>query len=177
MVQIKHKVTIKTKTAQDDSSANVESQNVANKERQEFVQAPRHTKKSNTPKIIGLVIFVAAIIVGAYFLWFAKDYKTLDNDEGTTSLFAQDSIDTEIVPEVAENSDLNKSPSVEAQKPPSTVTQLESCPAKVVVAEVDQLSKQASQVAMPQGTLEQKAYQVVRGDFGNGQERKDRLGT
>jgi hypothetical protein len=45
-------------------------------------------------------------------------------------------------------------------------------------ADLSTMSEQPAQGSdIPTGTLEQKARQVIRGDFGNGQVRKDRLGA
>ena len=113
MVTIKHKVTIKTKTAQEETPAAVESPVVTLKRKQPEApaapKAPESTKveikkkqpeppvtpptpgpekKSNTGKIIGGVVAAAAIFAGIYFFGI-KNSDTTDGTETPTEQIAQ----------------------------------------------------------------------------------------
>ena len=98
MVSIKHKVTIKTKTAQEETPAAVESPVVTLKRKQPEVAkeptkvaapAPEPEKKSNTGKIIGGVAAAAAILAGVYFFGIKGDDKTGDDVNPPTEQVAQ----------------------------------------------------------------------------------------
>ena len=89
MVSIKHKVTIKTKTAQEETPAAVEGSSVTLKRKQpEVPKEPTPVPptpepgKSNTGKIVGGIAAAAAILAGVYFFGIKGDDKS-GTDAGT----------------------------------------------------------------------------------------------
>ena len=91
MVSIKHKVTIKTKIAQEETPVAVENSAVTLKRNQpEVAQRPPKVppttvpeKKSNTGKIFGGIAAAAALFAGVYFFGLNRDDKS--NDGGVTT--------------------------------------------------------------------------------------------
>ena len=227
MVSIKHKVTLKTKVAQEETPEAIESPKVTLKRKlpeAPVVTEPKPTpaptpqpeKKSNTGKVIGGLV-AAAIIAGIFFFINNKESEG-GNDSTPTEVIAQNtenqnegndapaaetsnedvSAESKGVPAntseapVAENTD--ESPAT----PTSSVTpakandnQVAERPAKrnhATIAEPDkpvQSKPAATQTTKPfsvtsapvSGDVEENARRVIRGDFGNGQERKDKLGS
>ena len=228
MVSIKHKVTLKTKVAQEETPEAIESPKVTLKRKlpeAPVVTEPKPTpaptpqpeKKSNTGKVIGGLIAAAAIIAGIFFFINNKESEG-GNDSTPTEVIAQNtenqnegndapaaetsnknaSAESKGVPAntseapVAENTD--ESPAT----PTSSVTpakandnQVAERPAKrnhATIAEpaktaqskpaATQTTKPFSVTSAPvSGDVEENARRVIRGDFGNGQERKDKLGS
>ena len=224
MVSIKHKVTIKTKTAQEETPAAVESPVVTLKRKQPEVAkeptkvaapAPEPEKKSNTGKIIGGVAAAAAILAGVYFFGIKGDDKTGDDVNPPTEQVAQSGDVTQ--PEATSSTDASEEGTAEEKgtvsDAPETVspTEASETPAKTG-KEQSQTSAQpeekkadkpssvapsatkpiqqtqspknnatATQIASASapigGDVVENAKRVIRGDFGNGQERKDKLGS
>ena len=223
MVTIKHKVTLKTKTPQEEISESVDVKKVTLKQKQPetSVAAEQETKNpkadtssspqkseknSNTGKIIGGIVVAAAVIAGVYFFG-TKDIDNSGEDKGGTSteIVAQNNDNTadesvsgsavtgDNVPKEASTENASEdatttesSANVEnAQDTPSTNEGVSSA----VLAESKKTEN--SSVATPtvssvpsisssapiSGDVEENARRVIRGDFGNGQERKDKLGS
>lgn len=230
MVTIKHKVTIKTKTAQEETPAAVESSVVTIKRKQpevapESKSQPKsnpkpdtkpvtptavHEKKSNTGKVVGGIIATAAVLAGIYFLGI-KDNGG-DNNNGTTIEQAaqaggpqesgnpetSDESNTGNGDDAANTTDTETTkPSEVSETPVTTVNDNVSAPSKVDKKKADKPSK--SETSAPQqtrlaqatqpststdvasvtvsGDVEENARRVIRGDFGNGKIRKDKLGA
>ena len=224
MVSIKHKVTLKTKVAQEETPEAIESPKVTLKRKlpeAPVVTEPKPTpaptpqpeKKSNTGKVIGGLV-AAAIIAGIFFFINNKESEG-SNDSTPTEVIAQNtenqnkgndalvadnsnkdaSAESKGVPAntseapVAENTD--ESPAT----PTSSVTpakandnQVAERPAKrnhATIAEPAQSKPTSTETTKPfsatsalvSGDVETNARRVIRGDFGNGQERKDKLGS
>ena len=99
MVSIKHKVTLKTKVAQEETPEAIESPKVTLKRKlpeAPVVTEPKPTpaptpqpeKKSNTGKVIGGLIAAAAIIAGIFFFINNKESEG-GNDSTPTEVIAQ----------------------------------------------------------------------------------------
>lgn len=224
MVSIKRKVTIKTKTAQEETPAAVESPVVTLKRKQPEVAkeptkvaapAPEPEKKSNTCKIIGGVAAAAAILAGVYFFGIKGDDKTGDDVNPPTEQVAQAGDVTQ--PEATSPTDASEegtaeekgtvsdapetvSPTEASETPAKTGKEQSQTPAQPEEKKADKPSSVAPSATKPVqqtqspknnatatqiasasapigGDVVENAKRVIRGDFGNGQERKDKLGS
>ena len=220
MVSIKHKVTIKTKTAQEETPAAVESPVVTLKRKQPEVAkeptkvaapAPEPEKKSNTGKIIGGVAAAAAILAGVYFFGIKGDDKTGDDVNPPTEQVAQAGDVTQ--PEATSPTDASEegtaeekgtvsdapetvSPTEASETPAKTGKEQSQTPAQPEEKKADKPSSVAPSATKPVqqtqspknnatatqiasasapigGDVVENAKRVIRGDFGNGQERKE----
>ena len=224
MVSIKRKVTIKTKTAQEETPAAVDSSVVTLKRKQPEVAkeptkvaapAPEPEKKSNTGKIIGGVAAAAAILAGVYFFGIKGDDKTGDDVNPPTEQVAQAGDVTQ--PEATSPTDASEegtaeekgtvsdapetvSPTEASETPAKTGKEQSQTPAQPEEKKADKPSSVAPSATKPVqqtqspknnatatqiasasapigGDVVENAKRVIRGDFGNGQERKDKLGS
>jgi hypothetical protein len=223
MVSIKHKVTIKTKTAQEETPAAVEGSSVTLKRKQPEVAneqtkvapVPETPKKSNTGKIIGCVAAAAAILAGVYFFGIKGDDKTGDDVNPQTEQVAQAGDVTQ--PEATSPTDASEegtaeekgtvsdapetvSPTEASETPAKTGKEQSQTPAQPEEKKADKPSSVAPSATKPVqqtqspknnatatqiasasapigGDVVENAKRVIRGDFGNGQERKDKLGS
>lgn len=220
MVSIKHKVTIKTKTAQEETPAAVEGSSVTLKRKQpEVPKEPTPVPptpepgKSNTGKIVGGIAAAAAILAGVYFFGIKGDDKS-GTDAGTPPTeqvaqageTAQPEATTQTnVPEdgtieeanavsntpeassPTDNSETSvagndtpttpKSEDKQSEKPasnaPSSSKPVQQAPSK----QTDTPNNTIAASAPIGDDVVENAKRVIRGDFGNGQERKDKLGS
>lgn len=162
--------------------------------------------KTNGGKIIIGIVATAAILIGIYF-FAIKDNGGGTNVGSTAEQVAQteeatESGNSEIADETNANSEsattntdttkpsaVNKTPiAAEAGNVPTTAKVDEKkadkhSANKIQAVQQPSLAKQTS-TTMSQGTstpvngdVEENARRVIRGDFGNGQTRKDKLGT
>lgn len=221
MVSIKHKVTLKTKVAQEETPEAIESPKVTLKRKQPEVPVvaepkqkpisptPQLGKKSNTGKVIGVLV-AAAIIAGIFFInnkegeggndsnpTEAIAQNTKDQNEGNDTPTAENSNEDASTESkggseapVAKNTD--KSPAnttSSANHAKATDNLVAEQPTKqnpATIAEPAQSKPAATQTTKPSssstsapvsGDVEENARRVIRGDFGNGLERRDKLGT
>lgn len=221
MVSIKHKVTLKTKVAQEETPEAIESPKVTLKRKQPeapvvaepkqkpISPTPQLGKKSNTGKVIGVLV-AAAIIAGIFFInnkegeggndsnpTEAIAQNTKDQNEGNDTPTAENSnVDASTESKggseapVAKNTD--KSPAnttSSANHAKATDNLVAEQPTKqnpATIAEPAQSKPAATQTTKPSssstsapvsGDVEENARRVIRGDFGNGLERRDKLGT
>lgn len=240
MVSIKHKVTLKTKVAQEETPEAIESPKVTLKRKQPKTPVvaepkpahaptqptaepkqepkpvsptPQPEKKPNTGKVIGGLI-AAAIIAGIFFFINNKESEngndntqteaiaqnTENQDKGNNALAAENSneyasAESKGVPAngsevpVAENTDKSPANTTSSAKPakandnqvaeqptkqnPATIAE----PAQSKPASTETTKPSPSTSAPVSGDVEENARRVIRGDFGNGQERKDKLGS
>lgn len=221
MVSIKHKVTLKTKVAQEETPEAIESPKVTLKRKQPeapvvaepkqkpLSPTPQLGKKSNTGKVIGVLV-AAAIIAGIFFInnkegeggndsnpTEAIAQNTKDQNEGNDTPTAENSNEDASTESkggseapVAKNTD--KSPAnttssanhakatdnLVAEQPtkqnPATIAE----PARSKPAATQTTKPSSSSTSAPvSGDVEENARRVIRGDFGNGLERRDKLGT
>lgn len=221
MVSIKHKVTLKTKVAQEETPEAIESPKVTLKRKQPeapvvaepkqkpISPTPQLGKKSNTGKVIGVLV-AAAIIAGILFInnkegeggndsnpTEAIAQNTKDQNEGNDTPTAENSNEDASTESkggseapVAKNTD--KSPAnttSSANHAKATDNLVAEQPTKqnpATIAEPAQSKPAATQTTKPSssstsapvsGDVEENARRVIRGDFGNGLERRDKLGT
>lgn len=221
MVSIKHKVTLKTKVAQEETPEAIESPKVTLKRKQPeapvvaepkqkpISPTPQLGKKSNTGKVIGVLV-AAAIIAGIFFInnkegeggndsnpTEAIAQNTKDQNEGNDTPTAENSNEDASTESkggseapVAKNTD--KSPAnttSSANHAKATDNLVAEHPTKqnpATIAEPAQSKPAATQTTKPSssstsapvsGDVEENARRVIRGDFGNGLERRDKLGT
>lgn len=221
MVSIKHKVTLKTKVAQEETPEAIESPKVTLKRKQPeapvvaepkqkpISPTPQLGKKSNTGKVIGVLV-AAAIIAGIFFInnkegeggndsnpTEAIAQNTKDQNEGNDTPTAENSNEDASTESkggseapVAKNTD--KSPAnttssanhakatdnLVAEQPtkqnPATIAE----PALSKPAATQTTKPSSSSTSAPvSGDVEENARRVIRGDFGNGLERRDKLGS
>ena len=195
MVSIKHKVTLKTKVAQEETPEAIESPKVTLKRKlpeAPVVTEPKPTpaptpqpeKKSNTGKVIGGLIAAAAIIAGIFFFINNKESEG-GNDSTPTEVIAQNTENqnegndapatstSSVNPAKANDNQVAERP---AKRNPATIAE----PAKPAQSKpaATQTTKPFSVTSAPvSGDVEENARRVIRGDFGNGQERRDKLGS
>ena len=220
MVSIKHKVTIKTKTAQEETPAAVEGSSVTLKRKQpEVPKEPTPVPptpepgKSNTGKIVGGIAAAAAILAGVYFFGIKGDDKS-GTDAGTPPTeqvaqageTAQPEATTQTnVPEDGTTEEANavsntpetssptdnsetsvagndapttpKSEGKQSETPTSNAPS-SSKPVQTPSKQIDVTNDKIAAASAPiGGDVVENAKRVIRGDFGNGQERKDKLGS
>ena len=159
MVSLKHKVTLRRKVAQEEETEN------------QSISSPHSAGKSSKAKIIGGLVVVAVIIAGGVF--FANNGK--DNDNGSSKPV------TEAVAQEGEKHDADNKASAIESKDKAGVAPSDVAEEKTAANEA---SNEKSSVASSEksdnnvdGDVETNARRVIRGDFGNGQVRKDRLGS
>lgn len=228
MVSIKHKVTLKTKVAQEETPEALESPKVTLKRKlpeasvvTEPKPAPAPTpqpeKNSNTGKVIGGLIAAVAIIAGIFFFINNKESEG-GNDSTPTEVIAQNtenqnegndalavetsnedaSAQSNDVPangseaNVAENTDKSPANTTSSANPAKVndnhVAEQPTKQNPTIIAEsaktaqskpaATQPTRPSSATSAPvSGDVEENARRVIRGDFGNGQERRDKLGS
>lgn len=208
MVTIKHKVTIKTKTAQEETLAPVDT--VVTKEKPiEQESESKHSpvtseseQKSKTGKII--IGIVAAVLIGGVYFFGIRNNGSEVNGETTSEQVSQAEETTKSEALGDTNADAESATSnAETAKPSEaekTIASAEdgnvSTTAKVDDDKADRHSANEIPSAQPaksslpkqtttttskasatiNGNVEENARRVIRGDFGNGQIRKDKLG-
>ena len=191
MVTLKKKVTLKTKVADVTTPSaqpiQSESQN-------------SNLKKQENGKKWGLLIVLVAVVVIAFLLF--KPGKT-DNDsfvvsqtvaetvaKNTSETFAQvaeqgtseakaneEVVETMGNPNNSENLTTENNESTSNTDSEVKVSQnKEQSNATTSVKKASSVT-QTKNMSVPEGTLEEKAKLVIRGDFGNGEERKIKLGS
>lgn len=220
MVTIKHKVTLKTKTPQEETSESVDVKKVTLKKKHEESSAiseqrtqvkpekdtnllPQEPEKSsNTGKIIGGIVAAAVIIAAVYFFGIRdNDNSGDDKTVASTEVVAQNVGNT--VKEttanssaageegLTENSSEATTPAndseTSAENAKNAPTANESASSSVqtddkkteeksaITPSVSSVPSTVSSVPVS-GDVEENARRVIRGDFGNGQVRKDKLG-
>ena len=222
MVQLKKKVTIKTKTAQEETPVAVTEPVVTTPDPAPNPSPEPSRGGSKMPKVIG-GIAAAACIAGAAWFFSTRDSSNNQAEEGSqptelvskqgTGNDAQTSEDTN--PQGQGNEDVennsNDTQYADGSNPSSsspetgestngssenssanssstnssgtaTTTNVKQNVAASTNSQTDKSAKDAgpavssSEVTLS-GTIEEKAKQVIRGDFGNGQVRKDKLGA
>lgn len=221
MVSIKHKVTLKTKVAQEETPEAIESPKVTLKRKQPeapvvaepkqkpISPTPQLGKKSNTGKVIGVLV-AAAIIAGIFFI--NNKEGEGGNDSNPTEAIAQNTKDQNEGNDTPTAENSNEDASTESkggseapvakntdQSPANTTSSANHAKATdnlvaeqptkqnpATIAEPAQSKPAATQTTKPSssstsapvsGDVEENARRVIRGDFGNGLERRDKLGT
>lgn len=232
MVSIKRKVTIKTKTAQEETPVAVEHSTVTLKGKQpegaQEIQIPPASEpekspiggdpesggKSNTGKIVGCIVAAVAIFAGIYFFGIKGEDKTGDDSrtssieqlapavdttqskatiqadapkDGTTE--GNDAVSNTLgttgptetsEASAKEENEVPVSAKSEDKQVESPVSNEPSASKPIQPASSKQITinTNIAPASAPLGdNVVENAIRVIRGDFGNGQERKDKLGS
>lgn len=185
MVELKKKVTLKTKVAETAT------------QNQQTTQQP-NPSGSGKGKKLGVLIVLAVIAVVAFFL-LKPDNSGNDvsvSSPATPEIVAQNADNAqkqeaeqpvsestpneESAPVVVEDKSNIEASDNNENKPATVSGQEENAQTTTVVkTQTKEATSKAPQKeeAIPAGTIEEKAILVIRGDFGNGEERKMKLGT
>lgn len=219
MVTIKHKVTLKTKTPQEECAESVDVKKVTLKKKQsessvvseqeplikpETDTSPsqqEQEKISNIGKIISGIIAAAAIIAGVYFFGIRDNNSGDDKTVASTEVVTQN--DGNTVKETTANSTASEegltensseattpandsetsaenakgAPTANESTSPSVQTDDKKTEEEsAVTPSVPSVQLTASSAPISED-MEENARRVIRGDFGNGQVRKDKLGA
>lgn len=180
MVELKKKVTLKTKVA-ETVTTNITP------------EAPKN-KSSNIGKILGVVILLIVVAIVAFL--FLKP----ENGEKASLVAYNETVvqQNEVSPKqeieqpaseaasneneeetVTEDNNSNKE-NTEEKNNSSTVeenSQVPQQPTSQPVTKKEGTDIQSTDINIPLSTVEEKARLVIRGDFGNGEERKHKLGS
>lgn len=210
MVTIKRKVTIKTKTAQEETPAAVDSMVTKGKPHEQELEpkhspaTPEHVQKSKTGKIVGGIVAAAVLIGGIYFFGIRNNGSEVNSEttseqvsqaEEATKSDALDETNANAEPattnaETAEPSEADKTPAASEDGNVSTAAKADGNKADRHSAN-EAPSAQPAKSSLPKqttattqevsatinGDVDENARRVIRGDFGNGQTRKDKLGA
>lgn len=136
-------------------------------------------KKSHLSKIIYATGFIIIILVAIFFV------RTLpDNADNSSSLsqnedykLTENNINTKTVDNTSESQAASNDKQI-AEEPKAEATEepmAEATEGKKNNSE-HTLSSSESYINLPTGSIEEQAHKVIRGDYGNGLERKQKLG-
>ena len=150
MVQLKKKVTLKTKIADSDVKQDLQPKNTAP---QEPINNTGGGNKRNLWIFLGIVVLAAILLF--VFVGKGKESSVQTNVEKTDNT-------------------LKEEPAKATTEMPSSETNSKQGSKPDVVKE--EKKTQTSSVQSINGSLEQKAIAVIRGTYGNGLERKQKLG-
>lgn len=166
---------------------------------------PKPEKKPNTNKIIGGIVATAAILIGVYFFAFKGNgddanvgttteqtsqvgkTSAAENAENAMGTNAGEQSTTDQA-KTEEPSDRNNTPTATEKADAPTTANVDnkragSSSANEVPPASQANSSLAKHTTMQEtstpvnGNIEENARKVIRGDFGNGQTRKDKLGS
>ncbi|NCB79552.1 MAG: hypothetical protein EOM41_06245 [Bacilli bacterium] len=196
MVQIKKKVTLKAKTEQP---AEPTQQNVQPSlhEKQSDISSrgsnePAVSKNNGRKYLIGSIA-VVALLCGGYYLLSDRTESSVENPTVQVTENSNSNKDNNNQAESAnsdpENSENSSSDQAQESNPTNSEVSTEKENESVSLNE-KQTSPKSNEVSshdanssisktessLPSGSLEQKAKEVIRGNYGNGIERKQKLG-
>lgn len=142
-------------------------------------------KKGNRTLALVAVAVVALIVVGMVFFFKGNDNenKTVAQPVAEQTEQSTDEKQDETVATTGETESAQEATEqtpVEAQPTASSQTAVTPPPAKEPQKEVSQIkpaTHENSTIPQLASTIEEQARQVIRGDFGNGEERKRKLGA
>ena len=164
MVELKRKVTLKTK-----NSSIVETEEPI---------APNPTPTKSRKKLLGgLAALIVVVIAG--FVLFGNNQSTGNSDAVATDSLTKDSVqkDSTIAdtlkkekPTVVSNEESNNT---ETEDKKENMQSNESVPVDTNVKSLQESNAESSSI----GSVEAKAKQVIRGIYGNGSVRKQKLGN
>lgn len=185
MVELKKKVTLKTKVAETAT------------QNQQTTQQPNPSGSGNGKKL-GVLIVLAVIAVVAFFL---LKPENSGNDVSVSSPATSEAVaqntdnaqkqeveqpvsestpNEESTPVVEEDKSNNEVSDNNGNKPANVSEQEEKTQATTETrTQTKEIASKTTQKeeAIPVGSIEEKAKLVIRGDFGNGEERKMKLGS
>ncbi|MBS5527381.1 MAG: hypothetical protein KHX42_04405 [Prevotella sp.] len=185
MVQLKKKVTIKTKIPQEETPAEVKPV-VTQKPEEPNVNVPPETPPTKKSKNwIWIVLVLSAVVL---FLCYkscdkspatesSNDQTTTTQVEGNNDSVVVDGNESEVTPsnETDDNADENVASESEL-KDEDTVDEKQATEPQTTTAPNNSVQQNNASSVSISGTLEEKAKAVIRGNYGNGLERKQKLG-
>lgn len=175
-VKLKHKVQLKTKVSQQEEEVvSAVDDNIA-------PETPLTTENKGK-SLAWLWIILALIIVGGLIWWFTSSNKETSEPPATQEQVvevAEEAATEEAAPaeetteatEAAENGGEQTQPSTPEVQPEAEAPDAVNTPAATAPAG----SQSTSNATTVSGDVEAEAMKVIRGDYGIGQERKDKLG-
>lgn len=178
MVQLKKKVTLKTKKVDSDIKQDIQSKDTAS---QEPVKNSNGGNKRNLWIFLGIIALV--VILSFVFLGKNKGSKTqLPKDNGGTVVKIDSIKPTEDNTETTDSISVTKEDSALKKDsvnltPEKSSNEDNSNNGSTTNVAKDELKLQNSSSEPLNGSLEQKAIAVIRGTYGNGLERKQKLGN
>lgn len=177
MVQLKKKVTLKTKRTDSDVKQDIQPKNTAP---QEPVNKTGGGKKRSLWAFLGIVVLAAIL----FFVFVGKDNETSVKTNAAQNPVTAKAIQPAKTEETAEKVDLTnvektdntlkEEPTKATAEMPSSESNSKQSSKPDVVKE--EKKTQISSAIPVNGSLEQKAIAVIRGTYGNGLERKQKLG-
>lgn len=178
MVQLKKKVTLKTKKVDSDIKQDIQSKDTAS---QEPVKNSNGGNKRNLWIFLGIIALV--VILSFVFLGKNKGSKSqLPKDNGGTVVKIDSIKPTEDNTETTDSISVTKEDSALKKDsvnliPEKSSNEDNSNNGSTTNVAKDELKPQNSSSEPLNGSLEQKAIAVIRGTYGNGLERKQKLGN
>jgi uncharacterized membrane protein YdfJ with MMPL/SSD domain len=178
MVQLKKKVTLKTKKVDSDIKQDIQSKDTAS---QEPVNNSNGGNKRNLWIFLGIIALV--VILSFVFLGKNKGSKSqLPKDNGGTVVKIDSIKPTEDNTETTDSISVTKEDSALKKDsvnltPEKSSNEDNSNNGSTTNVAKDELKPQNSSSEPLNGSLEQKAIAVIRGTYGNGLERKQKLGN
>lgn len=178
MVQLKKKVTLKTKKVDSDIKQDIQSKDTAS---QEPVKNSNGGNKRNLWIFLGIIALV--VILSFVFLGKNKGSKSqLPKDNGGTVVKIDSIKPTEDNTETTDSISVTKEDSALKKDsvnltPEKSSNEDNSAIGSTTNVAKDELKPQNSSSEPLNGSLEQKAIAVIRGTYGNGLERKQKLGN
>lgn len=178
MVQLKKKVTLKTKKVDSDIKQDIQSRDTAS---QEPVKNSNGGNKRNLWIFLGIIALV--VILSFVFLGKNKGSKSqLPKDNGGTVVKIDSIKPTEDNTETTDSISVTKEDSALKKDsvnltPEKSSNEDNSNNGSTTNVAKDELKPQNSSSEPLNGSLEQKAIAVIRGTYGNGLERKQKLGN
>jgi uncharacterized membrane protein YdfJ with MMPL/SSD domain len=178
MVQLKKKVTLKTKKVDSDIKQDIQSKDTAS---QEPVKNSNGGNKRNLWIFLGIIALV--VILSFVFLGKNKGSKSqLPKDNGGTVVKIDSIKPTEDNTETTDSISVTKEDSALKKDsvnltPEKSSNEDNSNNGSTTNVAKDELKSQNSSSEPLNGSLEQKAIAVIRGTYGNGLERKQKLGN
>lgn len=179
MVQLKKKVTLKTKKAVSDVEQDLQPKNTAP---QEPVNNTGGGNKRNLWVFLGILVFVAVL----FFVFVGKDKETsvqtnVAQNPVTAKADSIQSAKTEETTEKVDSTNVEKTYNTLKEEPTKATAEMPSSESNSKQSSKPDVVKeekenQTSSAKLINGSLEQKAIAVIRGTYGNGLERKQKLG-
>ncbi len=192
MVQIKKKVTLKTKTEQSAEPTQQTVQPSLREKQSDGSNEPAASQKNGSKYLIG-TIAVVALLCGGYYLLSDRTESSGENPTVQVTENSNSNKDDNNQAESAnsnnENTGDSSSDQAEESNPSNSKVSTENEDRSVSLNEEqaapttnETSSHEANSTigntesSLPSGSLEQKAKEVIRGNYGNGIERKQKLG-
>lgn len=178
MVQLKKKVTLKTKKVDSDIKQDIQSKDTASQE-------PDKNSNGGNKRNLWIFLGIIALVVILSFVFLGKNKGSksqLPKDNGGTVVKIDSIKPTEDNTETTDSISVTKEDSALKKDsvnltPEKSSNEDNSNNGSTTNVAKDELKPQNSSSEPLNGSLEQKAIAVIRGTYGNGLERKQKLGN